>query len=128
MSKTILVVDDEKSIVDLIKFRLEKHDYNVLTALSGKEALEIAEEKDLDLVLLDIMMPRMDGYQVLEELRKSPKTEDTPVMFLTAKNADTDVWNGWQSGVDYYLTKPFSGESLFKAVKLCLKEEEVRAV
>ena len=122
MAKKILVVDDEKTIVDLVKFRLEKLDYKVHTALSGVEALEIAKNKDFDLVILDIMMPGMDGYKVLEKLRQNKKFEDTPVMFLTAKNTDNDLWEGWQSGVDYYVTKPFSGDELLRAVRLCLKE------
>lgn len=123
MAKNILVVDDEKTIIDLIKFRLEKEKYNITTALGGKEALEVAKNTDFDLVILDIMMPEMDGYQVLEELRKIGKQSKTPVMFLTAKNTDGDVWEGWQSGVDYYVTKPFTGDELLRAVKLCLQED-----
>lgn len=120
----VLVVDDEKTIVDLIKFRLEKQNYDVTPAFSGKEALELAKKQKFDLIVLDIMMPGMDGYQVLEELRKDKLTENIPVIFLTARNTDSDVWNGWQSGVDYYVTKPFTGETLLNAVKLCLKEQK----
>ena len=122
MPKNILVVDDEKTICDLIKIRLTQDGYNVTTALSGKEALGIAEKKDFDLIVLDIMMPEMDGYTVLEEMRKKDSLKNTPVMFLTAKNTDNEVWEGWQSGVDYYVTNPFDTSTLLRAIKICLKE------
>ncbi|HDZ86441.1 hypothetical protein LCGC14_0858730 [marine sediment metagenome] len=121
MGKRILVVDDEATICDLVKIRLEKEGYNVLTALSGPEALEIAGKEKFDLVILDIMMPKMDGYEVLKRLRGEIKLA-SPVMLLTAKATDNDVWEGWQAGVDYYVTKPFTTHTLIRGVQLCLKE------
>lgn len=119
--KKILVVDDEATICDLVRIRLEKNGYQVLTALSGPEALEIAKKEKIDLVVLDIMMPVMDGYEVLKRLRDEVKL-DAPVMLLTAKSTDNDVWEGWQSGIDYYVTKPFTTHTLLRGVQLCLKE------
>ena len=121
MKKKILVVDDEATICDLVRIRLEKNGYAVLIALSGKEALEIAQKEKPDLVVLDIMMPEMDGYEVLKRLRNDYKL-GMPVMLLTAKSTDNDVWEGWQSGVDYYVTKPFTAHTLLRGVQLCLKE------
>ncbi|TET52704.1 MAG: response regulator [Actinobacteria bacterium] len=121
MKKKILVVDDEKTIVELVRIRLEKNGYKVQTALSGKEALNVAQKEKPDLVILDIMMPEMDGYEVLKKLRGDLKL-DMPVMLLTAKVADNDVWEGWQSGVDYYVTKPFTAHTLLRGVQLCLKQ------
>ncbi len=119
--KTILVVDDEVTICDLVRIRLEKNGYRVLTAQSGAQALEIAKNESLDLVVLDIMMPEMDGYEVLKHLRDDLKL-GVPVMLLTAKSTDNDVWEGWQAGVDYYVTKPFTSHTLLRGVQLCLKE------
>lgn len=119
--KRILVVDDEPTICDLVRIRLEKNGYEVITALSGAEALDIAGKEELDLVILDIMMPQMDGYEVLKRLRNDLKKME-PVMLLTAKSTDNDVWEGWQAGVDYYVTKPFTAHTLLRGVKLCLKE------
>lgn len=121
MKKKILVVDDEATICDLVRIRLEKKGYQVTTALSGEEALELAKKEKPDLVILDIMMPEMDGYEVLKRLRGDLKV-DAPVMLLTAKSTDSDVWEGWQSGVDYYVTKPFTSHTLLRGVQLCLKE------
>ncbi len=121
MKKKILVVDDEKTIVELVRIRLEKYGYKVQTALSGKEALNVVQKEKPDLVILDIMMPEMDGYEVLKKLRGDLKL-DMPVMLLTAKCADNDVWESWQSGVEYYVTKPFTAHTLLRGVQLCLKQ------
>ncbi|RJQ31268.1 MAG: response regulator [Actinobacteria bacterium] len=120
MSKRILVVDDEQNIVDLVKLRLEKEGYMVTTATSGAQALQIAASSSFDLIVLDIMMPELDGYEVFKKLRE--QKNETPVMFLTAKSSDNEVWEGWQSGADYYVTKPFTGDELLRGVKLCLNE------
>ena len=122
--KKILVVDDEQTILDLVKFRLEKQGYDILLASTGADALVLAKDENLDMVILDIMMPEMDGYEVLKRLREELKLKDLPVMLLTAKSTDGDVWEGWQAGVDYYVTKPFSANTLLRGVRLCLKEEE----
>ncbi len=108
MPKKILAVDDEKFIVRLVQVTLERQGYQVVTANDGKEALEKVESERPDLMVLDVMMPYMDGFEVLQTLRRNPSTRDIPVIMLTAKAQDADVFRGWQSGVDCYLTKPFN--------------------
>jgi len=106
--RKILAVDDEKFIVRLVQVTLERQGYQVVTAYDGKEALQKVEAEKPDLVVLDVMMPYMDGFEVLQTLRRDPATRDIPVIMLTAKAQDADVFRGWQSGVDCYLTKPFN--------------------
>lgn len=117
MPKKILAVDDEKHIVRLVQVNLERAGYEVVTANDGKEALQKVAEENPDLVVLDVMMPYMDGFEVLQNLRRSPATRDIPVIMLTAKAQDADVFKGWQSGVDCYLTKPFNPMELLSFVK-----------
>lgn len=117
MPKKILAVDDERHIVRLVQVNLERAGYHVVTAFDGKEALEKVEAENPDLVVLDVMMPYMDGFEVLQTLRKNPNTRDLPVIMLTAKAQDADVFRGWQSGVDCYLTKPFNPMELIAFVK-----------
>lgn len=117
MPRKILACDDEKHIVRLIQVNLERAGFDVVTANDGKEALlKIAQERP-DLVVLDVMMPYMDGFEVLQNLRRNPRTRDIPVIMLTAKAQDADVFRGWQSGVDCYLTKPFNPMELLSFVK-----------
>jgi two-component system, OmpR family, alkaline phosphatase synthesis response regulator PhoP len=115
--KKILVVDDEKHIVRLVQANLDRAGYAVVTANDGKEALEKVADENPDLVVLDVMMPYMDGFEVLQNLRRNPSTRDIPVIMLTAKAQDADVFKGWQSGVDCYLTKPFNPMELLSFVK-----------
>ena len=117
MAKKILAVDDEKHIVRLVQVNLERQGYEVVTASDGKEALQKVEEERPDLVVLDVMMPYMDGFEVLQNLRRNPATREIPVIMLTAKAQDADVFKGWQSGVDCYLTKPFNPKELISFVK-----------
>src|SRR5579871_1005815 len=117
MPKKILAVDDERHIVRLVQVNLERAGYEVVTAFDGKEALEKVESERPDLVVLDVMMPYMDGFEVLKNLRKNPETRELPVIMLTAKAQDADVFRGWQSGVDCYLTKPFNPMELIVFVK-----------
>lgn len=118
MSNKILVVDDEKNIADIIKFNLEKEGYNVLVAYDGIEAMEFVDEGDLDLVILDVMMPEKDGFQVLKEIR----TEyNMPVLMLTAKEEEVDKVLGLELGADDYITKPFSMRELVARVKSNLR-------
>ena len=117
MPKKILAVDDERHIVRLVQVNLERAGYQVVTAFDGKEALQKVEAEQPDLVVLDVMMPYMDGFEVLQTLRKNPSTRDLPVIMLTAKAQDADVFRGWQSGVDCYLTKPFNPMELIAFVK-----------
>jgi len=128
MPKKILVVDDERPIVRLVQVNLEHAGYEVVTAYDGKEALEKVEQEKPDLIVLDVMMPQMDGFEVMQRLQANPKTRNIPVIMLTAKAQDADVFRGWQSGVTLYLTKPFSPFELISFVRRIfrsMEEEEV---
>lgn len=124
MAKKILAVDDERHIVRLVQVNLEREGYTVVTAFDGKEALEKVEAEMPDLVVLDVMMPYMDGFEVLQNLKKNASTRDIPVIMLTAKAQDADVFRGWQSGVDCYLTKPFNPKELIAFVRRIFKSLE----
>ncbi len=108
MPKKILVVDDERQIVKLVEINLRKAGYDVVCAYDGVEALEKVESENPDMLVLDVMMPRMNGFDVLKRLQANPETEQIPVIMLTAKAQDADIFAGWQSGVSSYLTKPFN--------------------
>ncbi len=125
MPRKILTVDDEKHIVRLIQVNLERHGYQVVTANDGREALEKVESENPDLVILDVMMPYMDGFEVLQNMKRNPSTRDIPVIMLTAKAQDADVFKGWQSGVDCYLTKPFNPMELISFVQRIFKSLDV---
>jgi two-component system alkaline phosphatase synthesis response regulator PhoP len=116
-NKKILAVDDERHIVRLIQVNLERAGYQVLTAFDGPEALKKVDSDKPDLVVLDVMMPKMDGFEVLKRLQANPETRDIPVIMLTAKAQDVDVFRGWSSGVSAYLTKPFNPLELITFVK-----------
>ena len=117
MPKKILAVDDERHIVRLVEVNLQRAGYQVVTAFDGREALEKVKAENPDLVVLDVMMPYMDGFEVLKNLKADPTTAEIPVIMLTAKAQDADVFRGWQSGVDCYLTKPFNPMELLTFVK-----------
>ena len=110
------MADDDPDILDLLKLNLEVHGYQVHAAADGEEARELALRLLPDLIVLDVMMPKMDGLQVLAELKAHPDTKDIPVVMLTAKASDTDVWQGWQAGADYYITKPFDLDELMRFI------------
>lgn len=120
MSK-ILVVDDEKNILELVRFNLEREGYQVLTSLDGKSALELASTEIPDLILLDIMLPGMDGLEVCRELRQNPVTRDIPIVMLSAKADELDRVLGLEMGADDYITKPFSPRELVARVKARLR-------
>ncbi len=115
--KKILAVDDERHIVRLVQVNLERAGYEVITAFDGVEALKKVHDEKPDLIVLDVMMPQMDGFETLKNLKANPATRDIPVIMLTAKAQDADVFRGWQSGVDCYLTKPFNPLELLTFVK-----------
>lgn len=117
MPKRILVVDDEPHIVRLVQVNLQREGYEVLTAYDGVDALEKVAGEKPDMVVLDVMMPRMNGFEVLKKLKADDATRDIPVIMLTAKAQDADVFRGWQSGVDSYLTKPFNPMELLTFVR-----------
>ena len=112
MGKRILAVDDEESIVRIIKVNLERVGYTVDTALNGSAALTLLLTHHYDLVISDVMMPEMDGMELLEHIRQSPDMVDLPVILLTAQSSAKDVTRGYAQGTDLYLTKPFSPTEL----------------
>ena len=122
MGKNILAVDNEKYVVDIVKLILEREKYNVLSAYSGEECLKKALDEKPDLILLDIMMPGMDGWQVLEELKKDTATKDIPVAMLTVKEQILSDEELKEKGAVDYITKPFVREDLVKRVKSLLGE------
>jgi two-component system alkaline phosphatase synthesis response regulator PhoP/two-component system response regulator VicR len=113
----VLVCDDERHIVRLIQVNLERQGYNVVTAFDGKEGLEKIRSEKPNVVVLDVMMPYMDGFEVLKTIRREPETENLPVIMLTAKAQDKDVFEGYHYGADMYLTKPFNPMELVTFVK-----------
>jgi len=104
-----------------LEYIFKKENFEVFIARDGSEAIEIAEDNLPDIVLLDIMMPNVDGYQVLKHLKNSPKLKDIKVLFLSAKNKVSDIELGLQLGADKYISKPFSTKKLVKQVKELLK-------
>ena len=118
MDRKILIVDDEKNIVDIIAFNLKKEGYTVITAADGEEGVQKAMEENPDLILLDIMMPKMDGYEVCKKIREK---KNTPIIMLTARSDEKDELQGFQLGVDEYITKPFSPKILVARVEAVLR-------
>ena len=117
----VLVVDDAKPIVMVIDTNLRLAGYDVLTAYNGREALQAIREHRPDCVILDIMMPEMSGWEVLEEVRADPEIAKTQIMMLTALGDDSDISRGYELGVDMYLTKPFEPEELIEFVERVLE-------
>lgn len=115
---TVLVVDDEKDIVSALKIYLTSDGYNVLTAYNGREALDILDKNEVHLILMDIMMPQLDGISALTKLREK---YNTPVIFTTAKSEDTDIIIGLNLGADDYITKPFNPVELLARVRSQLR-------
>ena len=118
MSKKVLVVDDEEVIRRFLRIYLTKWGYEVKEAVDGVEVLEQLGCEGFDLLILDVLMPNKDGWQVLKEVKSNPKTKDIPVIVLTAKNEDSDMFKGYELGASYYLTKPFTKTQLLYGLKL----------
>ena len=118
---TILVVDDVVSNVLLLKVLLTNEKFKVITANNGKDALVQAAEKQPDLILLDVMMPEMNGFEVSEKLKADPVTQNIPIIFLTAKTLKEDILEGFKIGADDYITKPFSMEELTFRIEAILR-------
>ncbi|BDR66764.1 DNA-binding response regulator [Clostridium tetani] len=117
----ILIVDDEEHIRELLRYNLEKEGYKIFCAENGKEALEIAKEKKPTLILLDVMLPQMDGYDVCKEIRKDNSISTTPIIMITAKGEELDKVLGLELGADDYITKPFSIRELIARIKAVLR-------
>ncbi|MGE5557371.1 MAG: winged helix-turn-helix domain-containing protein [Bacillota bacterium] len=117
----ILIVDDEPNIVELVDFHLKKEGYTVVSALTGKTALAMASNENPDLIILDLMLPEIDGLEVCKMLRKEMKTKNIPIIMLTAKSEEVDRVLGLEMGADDYVTKPFSPRELVARVKAVLR-------
>ena len=118
---TILVIDDERDLIELVRYNLDKEGYDVLAASDGTSGLEIATKHKPDLVVLDLMMPGMDGLEICQRMRADDRTRRIPVIMLTAKAGETDRIVGLEMGADDYVTKPFSPRELVARVKAVLR-------
>ncbi|MGC8652654.1 MAG: response regulator [Candidatus Kryptoniota bacterium] len=126
--KTILVVDDESDIVELIKYNLEREGFRVETSADGNDAIKKASTMLPDLILLDIMLPGKDGYEVMKILNQNPSTSKIPVIFLTAKSGEFDEVLGLELGADDYIIKPISPRKLVSRVRAVLRRFEISTV
>ncbi len=124
MARTILVVDDEVTLLETMAYNLEQLGYQVFTAADGNSALEAARKEDLDLVILDILLPGMDGLDVCRQLRREPATATVPILMLTAKGEEIDKVVGLEIGADDYVTKPFGRRELLARVRALLRRAE----
>ena len=116
----VLVADDDEDILGLVAFRLERGGYTVIVARDGAEALELAVQERPDLAVLDVMMPKVDGFEVTRRLRADEATSRMPIILLTAKSQDVDVQQGFDAGADDYIRKPFSPDELRARVQAIL--------
>ncbi|MDP2245402.1 response regulator transcription factor [Pseudomonas sp.] len=116
MSKTVLIADDEPNIVISLEFLLEQAGYQVMVAHDGQEALEAIQRKPPDLVLLDVMMPRLSGFDVCQKIRENPQWQHIRVVMLTAKGREVEISKGLALGANAYITKPFSTQALLAQI------------
>ena len=123
MSKRILIVEDEKNIVDILAFNLSREGYETLEAYDGEAGLQLALKENPDLILLDLMLPKMDGFDVCREVRKSNRS--TPIIMLTAREEESDKVFGLELGADDYITKPFSMRELLARIKVNIRRTEM---
>ncbi|GAA0734635.1 response regulator transcription factor [Clostridium oceanicum] len=119
--KKVLMVDDEEHICELVKFNIEKNGYKCICANDGLEGLKMAKEERPNLILLDLMLPGMDGYEVCKEIRKDSNISNTPIIMITAKSEELDKILGLELGADDYITKPFSVREMIARVKAVLR-------
>jgi two-component system phosphate regulon response regulator PhoB len=125
MSKeTILIVDDEEDILELIKFNLKGEGYNILQAMTGEEAIKIAKQSGPDLMVLDLMLPGIDGLEVTRYLKNNDATTDIPIVMLTAKGEESDIITGLELGANDYISKPFSPRELTARIRAILRRRQ----
>lgn len=115
--RTILTVDDEGSARKLVKLLLEREGYRVLTAANGEEGLVLAKAERPDLILLDLMMPKMNGHEVLRRLKRDPDTKHIPVIMLTARGADVDIAASFEQGATFHMEKPYETKDLLQKIQ-----------
>ncbi len=118
MGKKILIVDDEEIIRKYLRINLLKLGHEVKEAMDGAEALEQLSRGTFDLLISDVLMPNKNGWELLKAVRTNPKTKDMPVILLTAKNEDADMFQGYELGASYYITKPFTKDQLLFGLNL----------
>ena len=123
MAKTVLIVEDERAIVEILKFNLKREGYETLEALDGETGLLLAQTKDPDLILLDVMLPKMSGFDICKTLRGENRT--TPIIMLTAREEEMDKVFGLETGADDYMTKPFSMKELMARINAVLRRSEI---
>lgn len=122
--ETILIVDDEEDIVELIKYNLKNEGYSILTAQTGEQAIKTARQSRPDLMVLDLMLPGMDGLEVTKYLKHNEQTKDIPIVMLTAKGEESDVVTGLELGADDYISKPFSPKVLLARIRAILRRRK----
>jgi two-component system alkaline phosphatase synthesis response regulator PhoP len=125
-SPKILVVDDEEDLLDLLRFNLSGEGFSVTCAATGEEALEKVKEEAPDLILLDLMLPGMDGLQVTRRLKSQAVTKEIPIVMLTAKGEEGDIVKGLEMGADDYMTKPFSRKVLAARIRAVLRRKQAK--
>jgi DNA-binding response OmpR family regulator len=123
-----MVVDDHPDLVDVLRMTLESKGFNVRCAYSGKDLFAGLEELKPDLIILDIMMPEMDGLKVLTRLRENSDTASIPVILLTAMVQQEDIFEGYKTGADYYITKPFTSTQVLEGINIMLGGDQGRSV
>ena len=123
----VLIVEDHPMIAELVETRLRIEGMQPTKCLGGREAIQFLGHADVDLVILDVMMPDVDGYEVFKFLKSQDRTRQIPVIFLTAKATQEDIEKGLAMGAEYYVTKPFSGADLVRKVKILLKQHRLAA-
>ena len=124
MTKKILIVDDEPDAVGLLSIRLKSNGYDVISALDGEACLKKAVEEKPDLIILDILMPKINGFEVCKRLKERDETKDIPVIMLTALAKEQDVSKGLEEGADCFITKPFNSADLLDEIKTALTEKD----
>jgi DNA-binding response OmpR family regulator len=112
----VLVADNDDDVRELLVHNLVAEGYDVTACDNGEDATHLASTLAFDAIVLDVMMPRRDGFDVLASLKADPSTQGTPVVLLSAKATDADVWHGWKAGADYYVTKPFNLDELLRFI------------
>ncbi len=125
---TIMVVDDDPDLVDILRARLEQREFNVMGVYSGSQALAGLEKQKPNLIVLDIMMPKMDGLEVLRRLKAAPETSSIPIILLTALDEDEDISTGYKMGADHYITKPFKSAHLMTVIDHLLSGDRRQSV
>jgi DNA-binding response OmpR family regulator len=119
----VLVADDEEDVLNLVALQLERHEFDVVRAANGTQALDLAQSERPDAAVLDVMMPGLNGYEVVSEMRKGEETKHIPVLLLTARAGGVDIMHGYEVGADDYLKKPFTPQDLIEHVQALLSRD-----